>query len=101
MGYTWEQSGSIRFFCTQAFGIILEDGVQALFGRVLPGCKETSAYQLFSKAAGYVWVSAFMVWSTPGWMYPSLYANKGEQKDMIVPYSVVGVIYETLKKLQA
>ena len=80
---------------------MLEDGVQALFDRVLPGYKETSMYQLFSRIAGYVWVFAFMVWSTPGWMYPSLYANKGEQKDMIVPYSVVGAIYEMSKKLQA
>ena len=80
---------------------MLEDGVQALFARVLPGYKEISTYRLFSRIAGYIWVFAFMVWSTPGWMYPSLYANKGEQKDMIVPYSVVGAIYEMSKKLQA
>lgn len=80
---------------------MLEDVVQTLCGRVLSGYKETSTYQSFGKIAGYVWVFAFMVWSTPGWMYPSLYANKGEQKDMIVPYSVVGVVYEMSKKRQA
>ena len=80
---------------------MLEDGAQALPGRVLPGYKETSAYQLFSKLSGYVRVSAFTVWSTPGRVYPSLWANKGEPKDVIVPYSVLGARYETSKKLQA
>ena len=54
VGYTWEQSSTVQFFRTQASGIMLEDGVQALFGRVLPGYKKTSAFRLFSRLAEYV-----------------------------------------------
>jgi len=99
-GFAWQQSGSIRFFCTQAVGIILEDGVRTMFRWVVPDHKDASRYQSLIRIFGYVYVFVFMVWSTPVWIYPSLYANKGEEKDRVVPYSVFGAVYEIIKRLR-
>lgn len=99
-GFSWQQSGSLRFFGTQAVGIIIEDGVGALTRWAMSDMKKASIYQPFHKILGYTWVVAFMVWSTPAWIYPSLYANRGEDKDLIVPFSLVGAIYEVLKSLR-
>lgn len=96
-GFTWQESGSIRFFCTQALGIMAEDGLQALVRGSLPDRKVPARYQSVVKVLGYVWVFAFLVWSTPVWIYPSLYANRGEEKDLIVPYSVLGVVWGIVK----
>lgn len=96
-GFTWEQSGSIRFFCTQAVGIITEDSVQVMFLRIFPSNKGPSRSHSLLRFVGYSHVFVFMVWSTPVWIYPSLYANKGEEKDQIVPYSVFGTVSEFIK----
>ena len=81
----------------QAIGILVEDAIQTILCRALP-VKEAPQYRRFSKILGYVWVFVFMVWSTPIWVYPSLYENRGEEKDLIVPYSVVGTVYEALNE---
>lgn len=99
-GFTWQQSGSLRFFCTQAVGIIIEDGVQTFYHWAVPDRKNALIHQPFAKILGYIWVVIFMVWSTPAWIYPSLYANRGEDKDLIVPFSLVKAIYENLKGLR-
>lgn len=99
-GFTWQQSGSLRFFCTQAVGIIVEDGIRTFYRWALPNWKQASTHQTFNKILGYIWVVIFMVWSTPAWIYPSLYANKGEDKDLIVPFSLVRAIYENMKSLR-
>ena len=84
-GIPWQQSGAIRFFGTQAVGIIFEDAVIRAFVirrfRPLTGT--------LSRFVGYLWVLIFLFWSTPVWIYPSLYRNTGEAKDMIVPFSAV------------
>ncbi|KAL2037839.1 hypothetical protein N7G274_009313 [Stereocaulon virgatum] len=90
-GLSWERSGAIRFFCTQTIGIIGEDAIRTSFRQFLPNMKEGSKPRTLYKFLGYVWVFIFLVWSTPSWIYPSLYENKGEEKDLIVPYSVVGL----------
>lgn len=99
-GFAWQQSGSLRFFCTQAVGIVIEDSFGAFTRRALPDQQKASIHQLFNKVLGYIWVITFMVWSTPAWIYPSLYLNRGEDKDLIVPFSLVGAIYQILKTLR-
>ena len=96
-GLKWKQSGSIRFFCTQAVGIFVEDGVQALYCLRVRNVTKISLPRSIAVIVGYVWVFTFMVWSTPVWIYPSLYMNKGEEKDLIVPFSFVGFLSRKLK----
>src|SRR5437762_13091049 len=40
-GMNWDDSGSLRFFCMQALGIMLEDVVQAIY-RYVSGTKRCS-----------------------------------------------------------
>jgi hypothetical protein len=71
------QSGALRFFCTQALGIIVEDGVQELYRRVFGNQKSR-----VGKAIGYLWVLAFLSWSTPVWVYPV--ARTMKREDMML-----------------
>lgn len=89
VGISWQRSGSIRFFCTQVVGIMLEDGVQAIY-RSTRGMGRTDAHsQLWTRLIGYAWLSAFLVWSTPAFIYPMVYMNTGEAKDAFLPFSVI------------
>jgi hypothetical protein len=59
------QSGALQFFCTQALGILLEDAIQEL-SRIFFGDLNSRA----CRAVGFLWVFAFLGWSTPVWVYP-------------------------------
>ncbi len=71
-GIPTEDSGAIRFFCTQALGIMLEDGAQEAYRRLggKPG--------FFTWIVGYSWVLAFLSWSTAVWQYPAILVTKKE-----------------------
>lgn len=60
-------SGAIRFFCSNALGIMFEDGIQALFKKIWPSMSLS-----LKKLVGYAWVSIFLIWTTPAWSYPYL-----------------------------
>lgn len=65
-------SGAIRFFSTQALGIMLEDGAQEIFSRL--GGK----HGLSSRFLGYVWLVVFLSCSTAVWQYPAILVAKRE-----------------------
>ena len=83
-GLELQKSGTMRFFCTQAIGIMIEDGIQAIYPyfsrRSNPGSQT-----LWMRLAGYLWVVSFLVWSTPAWFYPN--AAQGPQEGFL-PFSV-------------
>lgn len=96
-GIPWQQSGAIRFFCIQVIGIMLEDGVQAIYrsARGLhrsPGNRSPGQPPLWTRLIGYIWVLAFLSWSSPAWIYPTLRMNKGEDKDVVLPFSFVAFL---------
>lgn len=66
------ESGALRFFCTQVLGIMLEDGAQEIYRRVRgkPGS--------LTRIVGYLWVLAFLSWSTAAWQYPAILITKKE-----------------------
>ena len=89
-GIPFVESGSIQFFCLQGLGIIFEDSIQALY-RSLNDMKRDAARPptLIARLVGHAWVLAFLVWSTPIWLYPAVYRNRGEEKDGVLPFSVI------------
>ena len=91
-GYTWESSGSLQFFFAQAAGIMLEDAVQAICRRQLRDSRGKPISTGWARYTGYIWVTLFLVWSTPMWIYPALRVNKGEEKDILLPYSFVALL---------
>lgn len=66
------ESGALRFFCTQALGIMIEDGAQSVYRHIggHPG--------FLSRTVGYIWVLAFLSWSIPAWQYPAILITKKE-----------------------
>jgi hypothetical protein len=80
---------AMDFFYAQAFGIMLEDGVQALY-RKARGVKRTDAEPKFwIKAIGFMWTMVFVVWSTPMWIYPGMRNAKNGPRSQLLPFSVV------------
>jgi Membrane bound O-acyl transferase family len=90
LGMSLSETGSVRFFCTQALGIALEYGVQAIY-RSVRGVNSTMRAEprAWAKTFGYIWVVAFLAWSTPVWVYPAIRTNQGEAKDRLLPFSVL------------
>ena len=84
------RSRATQLFLTQAIGIVIEDLVQRIYRRQFVA-KESSKRDVSVSARwiGYVWTMTFLVWSMPIVMYPLLAANNGEEKDKVVPFSVI------------
>lgn len=90
MGMALGESGSIRFFSTQALGIFLEDNVQALCRHWFPKkfISRSSRWGNVAKSIGYLWLGIFLAWSTPTWGYPAMRRDQGKAEDQILPFSV-------------
>ena len=73
------QSGALRFFLTQAFGIMFEDAVQEVYRRTRGQQKFSKMQRFWAKAVGYVWVLLFLSWSTAAWQYPAMRVVKREE----------------------
>lgn len=84
-GVPWSEAGAFQFFVMQAMGIIVEDSVQGIF-RWIYGTKRTVEQPRgWKPAIGYVWVLAWLVWTTPVWMYPTALCSTGQG---ILPFSL-------------
>ncbi|KAJ9254579.1 hypothetical protein DTO195F2_6564 [Paecilomyces variotii] len=79
-----ERSGAMHFFCSFAFGIMLEDAVQEAWKR-LTGNRTVKSGEttIWKKVVGFVWVAVFLSVVTPFYAYPSLQVPKAA-----VPYSI-------------
>ena len=86
-GTPFEKQGTIRFFVTQAFGII-ENIVEVLYHFTYGNDSKRSRAPGWVKVIGYVWTFAFLVWSTPAWFYPSAARATADAQKM-VPFSIV------------
>lgn len=94
VGMTLGESGSIRFFCTQAVGILLEDSVQALYHYFISGVDRTKSNRV-ARLIGYVWLGMFLAWSTPVWAYPAMRRNQGKAEDIVLPFSILKTFART------
>lgn len=95
-GLTWSESGSVSFFVTQALGIMVEDGVQAVYHSWRDkeaGGALTGTERLLTRYVGYFWVAVWMCWSGPDWFYPKLRHQTGGEWDKLLPFSILETLF--------
>lgn len=99
IGIDWEQNGTLRFFVTQALGIMIEDGVQAAFRVCTARMGRYRPYSrwLESKMLGYSWVVIWLCWTSPSSLYPALCHQTGTDFDKILPSSLVKMGYYSMQ----
>jgi hypothetical protein len=76
------QTGALKFFVVQGLDTMFEDAVQALYRRNISG-KPGSR----TRIVGYLWVSLFLIWITPWWMYPGIRSTV-PGKDSMPPWKL-------------
>ncbi|KAJ3580174.1 hypothetical protein NPX13_g392 [Xylaria arbuscula] len=86
-GVPLEQSGSMRFFCMQGIGILIEDAAQGVRLSLGVAPRKSGGQWL-----GYVWVVLWMIWTTPAWAYPKLRNVTGTPRDRMSPFSILGPV---------
>jgi hypothetical protein len=89
-----DQLGVFRFFCTQAVGVVVEQGVVLLIKRMWRKDDEANEGKggpaWYVRGMGYVWVVAFMTWTGPSWIYPQAARAPARGAAAFLPFSVVG-----------
>ncbi|KAE9363281.1 hypothetical protein N431DRAFT_297366, partial [Stipitochalara longipes BDJ] len=70
LGISWHESGAMRFFCMQTIGIAIEDAVHATLPSVKGDGQKSRSWIL--GVLGFLWFLAWMSWSMPIWIYPTL-----------------------------
>lgn len=93
MGISLADSGAMLFFQSFAFGFMLEDAVQYIWGHL--GAKysivaEDAKSPFWKRVVGFTWVMSWMCFTAPWYIYP---ANRlPVDSKWLVPYSVVDII---------
>ena len=87
------EMGVLQFFCTQAIGIMVEDGIQACY-KLMMGANKSGRGLSFAliRCIGYVWVAGFLVWSSPAWIYPVAVRPAVAGSDRFLPFSIVQAV---------
>lgn len=86
-GISFRDSGAMRFFLAQAFGMVLEDCAVEVHHVLLPRARLPS---FVAKIIGFMWVSVFLAWSVPAYIYPMLWRVNMGYNDSTIPYSFFG-----------
>ncbi len=87
-GIPMAESGALRFFLTQACGIAVESCVIGLASSLgYTGTNSPWAVRLL----GYLWTAAFLVWSTPAYLYP-VFRRSLDEKPVELPFSMVRLL---------
>lgn len=93
-GIPWHDSGAVRFFCTQALGIWIEEIAAALYGFVVGVSGNSRRMWRWNRLLGHVWVVLFLAWSWPAYMYPMLYRTREGSEESFLPFSVASVLFQ-------
>ena len=86
-GRDWAQSGVLRYFVTQFYGILVEDAAQEITKR-----SSLRLPQSYRRCFGFLWLVLFQIWSVPAWIYPELVQNKGGPEEQMLPFSFIKAI---------
>ncbi|KAM0713939.1 hypothetical protein Q7P37_010902 [Cladosporium fusiforme] len=88
-GIPWQKSGSLQCFMILAMGIVVEDGVRAVWRRLMK--RNTAAPPtMFERAVGYLWVWTSLVIVSPIFSFP-MQRLEGNPTYMM-PFSVVKAV---------
>jgi hypothetical protein len=87
-GIALEDSGATRFFVTQILGLFVETILITIYWRIHGSEKILGTWE---KAVGFIWVSAFLVWSSPSYLYAQMWRTNAGLNDSIIPYSFFDV----------
>ncbi|KAK2016898.1 hypothetical protein LZ32DRAFT_667195 [Colletotrichum eremochloae] len=91
MGIERSDAGSFLFFSLQALGIMVEDGFQYFVARLSSRSRNWIRLPKRSiSMLGGLWVSVFLVWTTPTWFYPQ--QRLDVDPAMLLPISVVRTV---------
>ncbi|OGM40168.1 hypothetical protein ABOM_011676 [Aspergillus bombycis] len=90
-GVPVRKSGAIPFFCTQAFGIVIEDAILKLYSYITAYANVRLPVPV-ERVLGFIWVGLFLIWSTPMYVYPMMYRTAAGLDDAIVPFSIIGML---------
>lgn len=86
-GISPHDSGAMRFFLMQAFGVVLEDCVMQVYQCL---SVRVGLLEGVGKVLGVAWVAGFLAWSVPGYVYPMLWRVQLGLDDAAVPFSFFG-----------
>ena len=93
----WGEWGPLVFFVLMAVGIMIEDAAQWVWSEVI--VRKIDAEGMvkgkrtwWMTVIGHLWVVCWLTVATPWYVYPGLSRNKGEERDVLVPFSVVGYL---------
>ena len=93
----WQVSGSLRFFCMQAFGIVVETVVQVIATRSLTPANNrpdnSPRFFRWDRVIGYIWTAAFLVWTTPAYSYPAIQEDAESADKTKLPFSIIKSVY--------
>jgi hypothetical protein len=112
VGVFFHESDAIVFFAMQPLGILLEEGLQALYRSLRRRRRrhnkkfdsdndntyhsegngvDTEPEARWTRAVGYAWVVLWLGWTAPRCTYPNLSRFEGTPKEVVVPFSFVGL----------
>ncbi|KAL4973822.1 membrane bound O-acyl transferase family-domain-containing protein [Aspergillus desertorum] len=80
-GIPYEKSGGLAFFTLQILGLLIESVFQGFIERV--GFRTGTR---LSRMVGYVWVSVFLLWTTPLWANPILVSLASDGVRVMSPW---------------
>lgn len=86
-GINLSSSGAMNFFIAQALGLIIEDAVIHAYRR-LP--RETRLSKVAENGIGFSWVSLFLAWSVPAYVYPMMWRSNQGLNDSTIPFTLFG-----------
>ncbi|MCJ1334308.1 hypothetical protein MMC10_011016 [Thelotrema lepadinum] len=84
---------SCWFFPMQAAGVIFEDAVSWLWGKVTRN-RAKRWHGRFEKTVGRMWLLLWFLWCVPPWVYPSLRRGEG---GAMMPISLVSMVRSKVK----
>ncbi|KAF2464157.1 uncharacterized protein BDR25DRAFT_98668 [Lindgomyces ingoldianus] len=91
-GITLENSGAMSFFLVQVLGLVAEDIVIRAYGSSTARMPRAA-----ERSVGFLWVSIFLTWSVPAYMYPMMWRTNQGLNDSTIPYSLFGSGAERFK----
>lgn len=84
-GIELKDSGAMRFFFTQAAGVMIEASLVTSYRYI---SRPNQGPHTIEKALGYLWVLMYLTWTGPSYLYPIMWRTIAGYNDSVIPYSI-------------